>query len=67
MIMLIKNMLLFLTSKHSKFIFEPSFVGIHQVLREIYSLLNMSFNLEIFANFISGCTKLVTLDQRSQT
>ena len=26
MIMLIKNLLLFLTSKHSKFIFEPSFV-----------------------------------------
>ena len=35
MIMLIKNMLLFLTSKHFKFIFEPSFVGIHLVLREI--------------------------------
>ena len=32
----INNMKLFLTSKDSNFNFEPSFIGIHQVLRVIW-------------------------------
>ena len=45
-------MKLILDSTQFNLNFEPSFVGIYQVLREMWrEFLNMNFKLEILANF----------------